>query len=120
MIAALPLALPARNDFGDTQSDGLAGPTGLLIILLLVVATVFLIRNMNARLRRLPERFPQHVPDGHAQAGLRDQGGHAQAGQPEQTAGGADAVSADQAPGLDRAGPGAPPAGDETTKSSPA
>jgi hypothetical protein len=49
--------LAADNNFGDTRSGGLAGPTGLVIILLLVVATIFLIRNMNARLRRLPERF---------------------------------------------------------------
>lgn len=49
--------LAADNNFGDTRSGGLAGPTGLVIILLLVVATILLIRNMNARLRRLPERF---------------------------------------------------------------
>jgi hypothetical protein len=48
----------AVNNFGDTRSGGLAGPMALLIILLLAVATVLLIRNMNARLRRLPERFP--------------------------------------------------------------
>ena len=48
----------AQNNFGDTESDGLAGPMGLLIIVLLAVATVLLIRNMNSRLRRLPERFP--------------------------------------------------------------
>jgi hypothetical protein len=47
----------ADNNFGDTRAGGLAGPTGLVVILLLVVATIFLIRNMNARLRRLPERF---------------------------------------------------------------
>jgi hypothetical protein len=46
------------NNFGDTRGGGLAGPTGLVVILLLVVATIFLIRSMNARLRRLPERFP--------------------------------------------------------------
>ena len=49
----------AQNNFGDTASDGLAGPMGLLIIVLLAIATVLLIRNMNSRLRRLPERFPQ-------------------------------------------------------------
>lgn len=48
----------ATNNFGDTRSGGLAGPMGLFIILLLGVATVLLIRNMNSRLRRLPERFP--------------------------------------------------------------
>ncbi len=48
----------AENNFGDTRSGGLAGPMGLFIILLLAAATVFLIRNMNARLRRLPDRVP--------------------------------------------------------------
>jgi hypothetical protein len=53
------IELLAQNNFGDTRSGSLAGPTGLLIILLLVIGTVLLIRNMNARLRRLPDRFPQ-------------------------------------------------------------
>ena len=51
------LELLAENNFGDTRSGGLAGPTGLVIVLLLVVGTVLLIRNMNARLRRLPSSF---------------------------------------------------------------
>jgi hypothetical protein len=67
-------AVLAVNNFGDTRSGGLAGPMALLIILLLAVATVLLIRNMNARLRRLPERFPgqddperdEPAPDGAA------------------------------------------------------
>lgn len=49
----------AENNFGDTRSGGLAGPMGLFIILLLAIATVLLIRNMNGRLRRLPSTFPQ-------------------------------------------------------------
>jgi hypothetical protein len=52
----------AENNFGDTRSGGLAGPTGLVIILFLIVGTVLLIRNMNARLRRLPERFDNQPP----------------------------------------------------------
>jgi hypothetical protein len=52
------LALLAENNFGDTRSGGLAGPMGLFIIVLLGVATVLLIRNMNTRIRRLPDRFP--------------------------------------------------------------
>jgi hypothetical protein len=48
----------SANNFGDTRSGGLAGPMGLFIIVLLTIATVLLIRNMNSRLRRLPERFP--------------------------------------------------------------
>jgi len=56
------IELLAENNFGDTRSGGLAGPTGLLIILLLVIGTVLLIRNMNARLRRLPDRFDNQRP----------------------------------------------------------
>jgi hypothetical protein len=65
MIIALPDArlasfadVLATNNFGDTREGSLAGPIGLVIILLLAIGTVLLIRNMNARLRRLPERFP--------------------------------------------------------------
>lgn len=35
-----------------------AGPLGLLVVLLMFLATVFLIRNMNSRLKRLPPDFP--------------------------------------------------------------
>lgn len=34
-----------------------AGPLGLLVVLLLIVVTVLLIKNMNSRLRRLPKSF---------------------------------------------------------------
>jgi hypothetical protein len=53
------LAELAQNYFGDTRSGSLAGPVGAFIILALAVTTVLLIRNMNARIRRLPERFPE-------------------------------------------------------------
>lgn len=36
-----------------------AGPLGLLIVVLMGVATVLLIRNMNGRLKRLPPSFEQ-------------------------------------------------------------
>lgn len=45
------------NNFGDTRSGGLAGPMGLFLIILMCVATVLLIRNMNKRIRRLPDSF---------------------------------------------------------------
>ena len=35
-----------------------AGPLGLLVVVLMVIATIFLIRNMNSRLKRLPREFP--------------------------------------------------------------
>ncbi|HEX6970133.1 MAG TPA: hypothetical protein VF174_15165 [Micromonosporaceae bacterium] len=56
----------AQNNFGDTRTGGLAGPMGLFILLLMAIATIMLIRNMNTRLRRLPDRFPQ--PDDKAGA----------------------------------------------------
>ncbi|GAB4105757.1 hypothetical protein AB0C42_00880 [Micromonospora taraxaci] len=51
----------AENNFGDTRTGGLAGPMGLFLILLLATATILLIRNMNSRLRRLPDQFPQQT-----------------------------------------------------------
>ena len=80
---------PAHNNFGDTMSDGIAGPLALLIILLLAVATVLLIRSMNKHLRRLPDSFPAEAPAGRrggAAAGPGDPG-HAGAG-PTAPAGG--------------------------------
>jgi hypothetical protein len=56
------ISLLADNDFGDTREGGLAGPTGLLIIVLLVIGTVILIRNMNSRLRKLPDHFDNEAP----------------------------------------------------------
>jgi hypothetical protein len=43
--------------------DVSAGPLGLLVVVLMIIATVLLIRNMNARLRRLPREFPEQSRD---------------------------------------------------------
>jgi hypothetical protein len=40
-----------------------AGPLGLLVVVLIAVATVLLIRNMNARLKRMPRSFDEPPPD---------------------------------------------------------
>src|SRR5882757_2982125 len=48
----------AANDFGDNLGDGVAGPVGLLIIVLLVIALIFLMRSMNKHLRRVRDDFP--------------------------------------------------------------
>ncbi|MDT7571995.1 MAG: hypothetical protein QOE05_2169 [Actinomycetota bacterium] len=45
--------------------SGTAGPLALLLVLLVGVATVLLIRNMSARLRRLPPSFDE--PDNQEQ-----------------------------------------------------
>lgn len=55
-------ALEDVNNFGDTRGGALAGPMGLFVIILLSIATVLLIRNMNKRLRRLPSSFPRENP----------------------------------------------------------
>jgi hypothetical protein len=55
-------AVVAVNNFGDTRSGGLVGPVGGVVVLILVVVTILLVRNMNGRLRKLPKSFPP-VPD---------------------------------------------------------
>ncbi|MFC6019429.1 hypothetical protein ACFP2T_24875 [Plantactinospora solaniradicis] len=92
----------AENNFGDTRTGGLAGPMGLFMITVLAIATVLLIRNMNARLRRLPDRFPEQradEPDESDPAGSEPAG----ATTPEESGG-----SAPNTPHLDRNGPSAP------------
>jgi hypothetical protein len=51
------------NNFGDTRGGALAGPMGLFVIIVLSIATVLLIRNMNKRLRRLPSSFPDNTSE---------------------------------------------------------
>ncbi|MFY1687759.1 hypothetical protein [Plantactinospora sp. WMMB782] len=84
----------AQNNFGDTRTGGLAGPMGLFLITVLAIATVLLIRNMNARLRRLPDRFPHQreddLPD--TEAGAEPSAGEGKSGVasgPEESAGSA-------------------------------
>ncbi|MDQ1644473.1 MAG: hypothetical protein QOJ50_657 [Cryptosporangiaceae bacterium] len=57
VLSVLAGAAGDVNNFGDTRGGAMAGPLGLLIIVLLSIATVLLIRNMNKRLRRLPSSF---------------------------------------------------------------
>jgi hypothetical protein len=38
---------------------GKASPVGLLVIVLLVIATVFLVRSMNRQLKKVPKSFDQ-------------------------------------------------------------
>ena len=45
-----------------TETSSYAGPLGLLIVVLIGVATVLLILNMNKRIKRLPPRFPEQDP----------------------------------------------------------
>jgi hypothetical protein len=45
------------------SDSGRAGALGFLVVLLLLVITALLIRNMNARLRRLPKSFDPPEPE---------------------------------------------------------
>lgn len=63
-FAQLAETILAQNNFGNTRSGSLAGPIGAFIIVALAVTTVLLIRNMNARIRRLPARFEQPPANG--------------------------------------------------------
>jgi hypothetical protein len=53
---------------------GKASPLGLLVVVLLLIATFFLVRSMNRQLRKVPESFdPEHPePDQAADEGTID------------------------------------------------
>jgi hypothetical protein len=57
-VGGMNMMFVADNSFGDDLGDGVAGPVGLLIIVLLCIGTALLVRNMNKRLKRLPASFP--------------------------------------------------------------
>ena len=66
------LALAAIRVLADLQADGAphnsgpdfgkASPFGLLVVVLLLIATVFLVRSMNRHLRKLPDSFDPQNP----------------------------------------------------------
>ncbi len=70
----------AANNFGDNLGDGVAGPIGLLIIVLLVIATVFLMRSMNKHLKRVPEKFDGGAPSGAGEPAGTDENARVDAG----------------------------------------
>ncbi|MFV0495397.1 hypothetical protein [Mycobacterium sp.] len=51
---------------GETRTPGpefgKASPVGLLVVVLLVIATVFLVRSMNRQLEKVPESFDRQNP----------------------------------------------------------
>jgi hypothetical protein len=63
---------------GKGEEFGKASPVGLVVVLLLAVATIFLIRSMSMRIKRLPASFdPPPEPTGEAEAArdVEDAGG---------------------------------------------
>jgi hypothetical protein len=63
---------------------GKASPIGLVVIVLLLIATLFLLRSMNRQLKKVPESFdPQHPePDQAADEGTDTVEGPEQKGGP--------------------------------------
>jgi hypothetical protein len=67
MTASDRLSLLAAAGDQLPEDVGKAGPLGLLLIVLLLIATAFLVRSMTTHLKRVPRSFdepdPQVVPD---------------------------------------------------------
>ncbi len=59
-LSASPLAAGA---------DAYAGPLGLVLVIVLGIATALLVRNMDKRLKRLPREFAPPGQDQHPDAG---------------------------------------------------
>ncbi len=51
---------------------GKASPVGLVVVLLLLIATVFLVRSMTKHLRKVPSSFDPPVPPDAAASAERD------------------------------------------------
>jgi hypothetical protein len=66
-FATGPLTGPLAAPLAGPESDK-AGPLGLLVILLLGVATILLVRSMNRHLRKVPPSFDPPSLDGSDQA----------------------------------------------------
>ncbi|GAA1053714.1 hypothetical protein GCM10009570_23030 [Dietzia natronolimnaea] len=54
---------PGYNDHPMGPEFGKASPIGIPVVLLLLVATVLLIRNMNKHIKNLPETFDTEHPE---------------------------------------------------------
>lgn len=71
-MTGLLVAVLADGSPQHTGPDfGKASPLGLLVVVLLLIATLFLLRSMNRQLKKVPESFdPQHPePDQDADEG---------------------------------------------------
>ncbi|HVL86361.1 MAG TPA: hypothetical protein VM367_19000 [Pseudonocardia sp.] len=58
------VAVPVQNPPPPVQGEefGKSSPVGLVVVLLLAVATVVLIRGMTKRIKRLPASFDEQPP----------------------------------------------------------
>ena len=64
-VALVAQPTTEQDPGGQGEDFGKSSPVGLLVVLLLLVAVVFLIRSMTKHLRRVPESFdPPEESDG--------------------------------------------------------
>jgi hypothetical protein len=75
---------------------GKASPVGLLVVVLLLIATLLLLRSMNRQLKKVPESFDPKHPEPDQAA---DEGTDAVDGAPEQTNGSTPPSKPDDEPG---------------------
>lgn len=60
----MSVAILAEGTPRNTGPDfGKASPFGLLVIVLLVIATLFLLRSMNRQLKKVPKSFDRDNPE---------------------------------------------------------
>ncbi|HHX84625.1 MAG TPA: hypothetical protein GX694_04720 [Actinomycetales bacterium] len=54
---------PGYNDSPKGPEFGKASPIGIPVVLLLLIATILLVRNMNKHIKNLPESFDTEHPE---------------------------------------------------------
>jgi hypothetical protein len=63
-VSPVLLAVIADGTPHNTGPDfGKASPIGLLVVVLLLIATLFLLRSMNRQLKKVPESFDRTHPE---------------------------------------------------------
>lgn len=104
VLTAIVLAAPQPGDYdpstGKGSEWGKAAPIGLLVILLLGIATFFLLRSFTRQLKKVPATFdpdPVDAVDAPGPAGASDSSAAGGPGAPDAAPGAPDALSGGRA-----------------------
>jgi hypothetical protein len=62
-VSTFLLTVIAEPQHNHGPDFGKASPLGLLVVVLLLVATLFLLRSMNRQLRKVPKSFDREHPE---------------------------------------------------------
>jgi hypothetical protein len=62
-VTPLLLTVIAEPQHNHGPDFGKASPLGLLVVVLLLIATLFLLRSMNKQLRKVPKSFDREHPE---------------------------------------------------------